>query len=141
MTTFRTSVEIHAPPGRVWAVMSDVGRWPEWTPSVIRIRRLGGAPFAVGSRFRIHQPKLLPATWRVTNLEESRSFTWVASGPGLSVTGRHAVEPAEHGSRATLSIEFEGVLGPLVARLTRGLNEHYLGLEAAGLKRRSEGDG
>jgi hypothetical protein len=35
----------------------------------------------------------------------------------------------------TLSIEFSG---PLVARLTRGLNERYLALEANGLKARSE---
>jgi hypothetical protein len=31
------------------------------------------------------------------------------------------------------------MLGPLVARITRGLNTRYLGLEAAGLRQRSEG--
>ena len=38
----------------------------------------------------------------------------------------------------TLSIHFDGLLGPLWGWLTRRLNERYLGLEAAGLKRRSE---
>jgi len=43
-------------------------------------------------------------------------------------------------SRATLSLEFSGPLGPLVARLTRGLNTRYLALEAQGLKKRAEAD-
>ena len=42
-----------------------------------------------------------------------------------------------NGSRATLSIRFSGLLGPLFARLTRKLNERYLALEASGLKERS----
>jgi hypothetical protein len=41
-------------------------------------------------------------------------------------------------SRVTLTIEFRGLLGPLVAWLTRGLNAQYLALEAQGLKKRSE---
>jgi hypothetical protein len=38
-----------------------------------------------------------------------------------------------------LSIAYAGSLGPVVAWLTLGINDRYLGLEAAGLKRRSEG--
>ena len=42
------------------------------------------------------------------------------------------------GSRVTLSLDFSGILGPLVARLTRGLNARYLALEAQGLKKHTE---
>jgi hypothetical protein len=72
--------------------------------------------------------------WQITELDEGRSFTWVTRSPGLRVTARHWVELLEGGSRATLSLEFSGILGPLVARLTHGLNERYLALEASGLK-------
>jgi hypothetical protein len=75
----------------------------------------------------------------VTELDEGRSFAWVTRSPGVRVTGRHSVEPREGGSRVTLSLDFAGLLGPLVARLTRGLNERYLALEARGLTERSEG--
>ena len=138
MTHFSIAVDIQAPPDRVWGVMSDVERWPEWTPTVTSIQRLDCRPLAVGSRARIRQPKLMPAEWRVTELDEGRSFTWVAGRPGVRVTARHEVDANQGGSRAILSLQFSGLLGPLVARLTRSLSERYLALEARGLKERSE---
>lgn len=102
------------------------------------VQRLDSGPLAPSSRARIRQPKLLPAVWQVTALEPERSFTWTTGSPGVRVTARHSVEPTGNGSRATLSLQFEGLFGGLVARLTRGLNNRYLGIEAAGLKRRSE---
>ncbi len=38
----------------------------------------------------------------------------------MRVTGRHSVEAEKGGSRATLSLQLSGLLGPLFARLTRG---------------------
>ncbi len=139
MTHFSITVDIHAPPDQVWVVMSDVERWPGWTPTVTSIQRVDRGPLAVGSRAHIRQPKLPPAVWQVTELDEGKGFTWVTRSPGVRVTARHWVEADGGGSRATLSIQYAGVLGPLVARLTRGLNERYLALEARGLRQRSEG--
>ena len=137
MTAFRIAVDIAAPPERVWAVLYDVERWPEWTPTVTRLERLDPGALAVGSRARIRQPRLPPATWEVTELVEGRSFTWVTRSPGVRVTARHGVEPAPHGARATLSLKFSGALGALVARFTRRLNQRYLAIEADGLQTRS----
>ena len=117
--------------------MADVGRWPEWTPTVTRIERFDHGPFVLGSRVRIWQPKLPPATWRVTELHEGRSFTWISRSPGLAVVAEHAVEGAADGARARLSVRFAGWLGPLIARITRRLTERYLALEAKGLGERS----
>ncbi len=96
--TFQIEIEIHAPPDRVWALMRDVERWPQWTPTVTSVRLLKRAPLAVGSRAVIRQPKLPPARWQVTELDEpGRSFTWVNSAPGIKVTGKHWVEAAGDG--------------------------------------------
>jgi uncharacterized membrane protein len=138
-THFSTAIVISAPAERVWTVMSDVERWHEWTPTVTSIKRLDEGPLAVGKRASIRQPKLFPATWKVIAFDPGRSFTWTTTGPGVLVTAHHGVEALPDGTtRATLSIAYSGLLASLLAWLTLGINDRYLGLEAAGLKRRSE---
>ena len=140
MRNFKIDIEIRAPADRVWEVMRDVERWPEWTPTVTSIRRIDAGPLAVGSRAVVRQPKLLPARWKVTELEDrNRTFTWITRGPGMRITAEHRVATIRDGSRASLSLHFSGPLGGIFARLTRNLNQRYLALEARGLKERSEG--
>jgi uncharacterized membrane protein len=135
---FDISIDISAPPQRVWAVTTEVERWPEWTASVLSVQRLDRGPFKVGSRARIRQPGFLPATWEVTDLVEGRSFAWVTRTPGMRAEGHHRVEPIPGGSRATLSMTYDGLLGGVVATLMARTTERFLSLEAVGLKKRSE---
>lgn len=134
--TFERTVDIAAPPARVWAVMSDVERWHEWTPSVTRVT-LYGRPLAAGSRALIRQPRFPPAWWKVTELVPDREFTWVSRAPGLRVVARHAVAPTTDGTRATLRLSYGGLFGPWFARLTQNTVNTYLDFEAAGLAARS----
>ena len=84
---FEIAIDISAPPQRVWSVTTDIERWPEWTASVLSVRRLDSGKFRVGSRARIRQPKFLPAVWEVTELKEGRNFTWVTRSTGLRAAG------------------------------------------------------
>jgi hypothetical protein len=86
----------------------------------------------------IRQPKFPPAFWTLTVIEPGHSFTWISTAPGLRVVARHGVEPTARGSRATLSLELQGIFGGLFGRITRDITERYLGFEANGLKARSE---
>src|SRR4051812_42548737 len=133
---FRITVDIDAPPAHVWAVMMDVERWPEWTASISRVIRLSPGALEVDSRVWIEQPKLPPASWSVTEVRPGAAFTWVSLAPGVRVTARHTVDVSEGGSRVTLSIDYQGILGRLLAWWTRNLNERYLAMEANGLKAR-----
>lgn len=138
-TPLNTTIEIDAPAEHVWSVLLDLERWPEWNPTINSLKRLDTGPLTVGSRARIHQPKLRPAEWRVTELDPyARSFTWITRSPGVQVTGGHRVETIGDGSRVTLSIQFSGLLAPLVARLTGSLTQQYITSEAKSLKERSE---
>jgi hypothetical protein len=137
-TAFSISTDIEAPADRVYQVMADIERWHEWTPSVSSIKRLDRGPFAVGSRALIRQPKFPPALWTVTAIDGKRSFTWMNRAPGITVTARHSIATVGRISRATLSLRYEGLLGRLLARLTRGITNRYLAMEANGLKKRSE---
>jgi carbon monoxide dehydrogenase subunit G len=139
---FSITTEVEAPPDVVFAVMSDIERWPEWTPTVTRVERLGnaGTPLALGDRIRIVQPKVPPAEWTVTAIEPGRGFRIVARSPGATVEANHWAEATGAGdrSRVTLSVTFAGFLGRFIGWMMRGLNERYIAQEAAGLKRRSE---
>ena len=118
--------------------MSDVERWHEWTPSVRSIRLLDKGSLAVGTRALIRQPKFPPAVWKVTAIEPGRSFIWRSGAPGAWVYAHHSIEAVGGGARATLRLHYEGPIGILLARLTRGITDRYLRYEAAGLRKRSE---
>lgn len=139
---FSITTEIDAPPEVVFGVLTEVERWPEWTPTVTRVERLGdaGAPLALGDRLRIVQPKVPPAEWTVTALEPARGFRLFSRSPGATVEANHWAEAADAGqrSRVTLSVTFGGFLGRVIGWMMRSLNERYLAQEMTGLKRRSE---
>ena len=137
MTDYSVVVDINAASEHVLGVLCDVERWPEWTASVTSVRRLEDGPFRVGSRAHVRQPKLLPAVWQVTELDQ-QNFTWVTRSPGVRIRAGHLVEANGAGSKVTLSLQFSGFLGKLVARLYRNLTERYLATEAEGLRRRCE---
>jgi Polyketide cyclase / dehydrase and lipid transport len=52
MMTFRTEsrITIASGVGEVWAYVCDVGRWPEWAPTVLECWVRGGAPLQPGAR-------------------------------------------------------------------------------------------
>lgn len=133
------SVEIAAPPERVWAVMSDVERWPRWTASVTEVKLLPVGPLEVGLRAQITQPKLAPAVWLLTEVDHGRSFTWVTGIPGLRSTASHSVVPSGTGSRATLELWTTGIFAWLGSRWLEPLSRRYVAMEAAGLKQECEG--
>jgi uncharacterized protein YndB with AHSA1/START domain len=138
MTSFSVTVDIQAPPARVWAVLIDVERWHEWTPTVTSITRLDTGLLAAGSQMVIRQPKFPAARWAVVSVNPGRAMTSVSRAPGVRVIARQEVESVQGGTRATLSLAFEGFLAGLLGLLTGRINERYLNLEAAGLKSRCE---
>lgn len=136
---FTTSRLIDAPSETVWAVLSDVAGWPEWTPTIRSVRRLDEGPLRVGSRAEVEQPRLPRAVWQVSEVVPGRSFTWEAHGPGLTTIGRHEVAPEGSGSRVTLAIEQRGPMGAVAALVWRRLTQRYIDLEAASLAERVAG--
>jgi uncharacterized membrane protein len=136
---FEDGITIRANAERVWAVYSDIERWPEWTASITSVEHLSGRGVEVGARVRIRQPKLPKAIWEVTSLEPGVSWTWTSRAPGVTTKAWHRVTAQADGSaRVTQGIEQSGPIGWLIGKVYGGLTRKYLAMEAAGLKARCE---
>jgi uncharacterized protein YndB with AHSA1/START domain len=134
-----SSIDIDAEPERVWAVMTNVERWPEWTPTVKEVELLQPGPLAVGSEARIAQPRVGTWKWRVTALDPGSSFAWEASRPGTQMVATHTVTPrAGGGSSVVLSVDSGGWAVRLLGWALAGTARRFVQTEAEGLKRRSE---
>ncbi|SCL57084.1 Polyketide cyclase / dehydrase and lipid transport [Micromonospora chersina] len=136
---FVESVEIVADVDRIWAVQTDVERWPEWTPSVASARWLAPGPLALGSSARLEQPGLRPAVWRVTEIDPPHGFVWESDSPGVHSRGEHRLVPLDGGRvRAELVMAQTGPLAGPVGLLLGRTIRRYLRQEADGLRRRCE---
>ncbi len=119
--------------------MTDVERWPDWTPSVTRVDRLESTqPFGMGSRTKIVQPGLRSMVWSVTQFEPNRGFVWEASGVGAHVRGEHWISPGPGGCSVIPRVEIRGLLEPLLRPWLTKMARKNVDLEAPGLKRRCE---
>jgi len=132
-------ITIDAPIDAVWAVYSDVERWPTWTASVTSVELLDGPTLGPDSRARIKQPRFPSLVWSVKDLVPGRCWTWTTHSPGATTTATHVLEHVDDGrTRVTQTIDQRGVIGAIVGRLTKRLTRRYLAMEGAGLKRRVE---
>ena len=75
----------------VWAYVCDVGRWPEWAPTVLECWVRGGGPLQPGSRVD-QRAKDLGRTHR-----RSQEVTAVEAPGSVAFAGRMGTSPARWG--------------------------------------------
>ncbi len=131
------SVEVAAPPARVWDVVGDVARMPEWSPELRRLRVLGGTPVRLGSRLLgLNRRGLIawPTLSTVTRLEPGRAVAWKTRESGATWT--YEVEPSGQGTRLTARRDLPAftlgttVLGPILGGAAGHDRELEAGLAA-----------
>lgn len=120
------SIEIAAPPEKVWDLVMDPNRFGEW---VTIHRGLGkvssnGAPrkgdemeqsLALrGATFKVH--------WELTECEPGRHAVWEGKGPAHSrAETEYRLTPTDRGTRFAYRNEFKAPMGPLGAVASRAL--------------------
>ena len=136
---FEQSIEIDAPPQRVWDVLSDFEAWPGRIETVDAVEILTPPPIGAGSRVRLKQPKLPEGTWEITAWDPPASFEWRQRESGVTSIAGHRVEALGVGrTRLTLTLDMRGILIPIMGRFYRDLTNRYMRLEAEGMKRGAE---
>ena len=135
---FEKTIEIDAPQGRVWDVLSDVEAWPRRIETVDTVELLTPAPITRGSRVRLKQPKLPEGDWDITVWDAPSYFEWTQKTTGITSVAGHRVGALGEGrSRLTLTLDMSGLLVPIVL-FYKGLTNRYLDLETEGMKRAAE---
>jgi len=136
---FEVVIGINASEERVWAGLTDVEHWPEWSSSMTAVTRMDSGVFGVGSQARIKQPKLGTMTWTVTEYTPGRSFVWEARRPGLTLVAGHYLSSNSGGTTTLkLTVEQKGPVGRLFEPVTQKSAKRYVQLEAEGHKRWAE---
>lgn len=100
----RADVTVAASPGRVWQLLTDFARMPEWSPELVRMVPLRRGGLRAGQWY-LGINRRGPAVWPTRNvvalLEPGRRVAWDTRSSGA----RWIYEVAEHdgGTRVTLT--------------------------------------
>ena len=141
--TFRTesSLKIASGVPEVWAYLCDVGRWPEWAPTVLECRVRGGGPLQPGSRVEQRARLILGMSRRrsqeVTAVEEPRSVAF--AGPMGTSAARWGMElePVDDGhtdAKMWIEVDLAGVMRVVPARSLQDRIQRVSDLEMTAIK-------
>jgi hypothetical protein len=113
MYLFECEAMLEAEPARLWAVWTDVARWPEWDAGK-EIARLDG-PFEPGVSGWAKQRGTLGGSFTITVVEAGRRWVSECPVPLGKVVFDHVLEPVAPGRvRVVKRVDVEGGIAPLV---------------------------
>ena len=129
---------INAEPKVIYTILTRLENWNQWTKSITSISLLNTEEIEVGTRIKVIQPKLSPATWTITEIKENSSLVWEKKSVGLKMTAKHSIINDSHNVLVELSVIYEGFFARLAYKLTSSLTDRYMTMELNGLKTESE---
>ena len=141
--TFRTEsrITIASSVREVWAYVCDVGRWPEWAPTVLEGRVRGGGPLQPGSRVE-QRAKLMFGLSRsrsqeVTVVKPPTSMAF--SGPMGTSAARWGMELTPAGDGQTdammwIEVDLKGIMRAVPAGMLKGRIQRVSDIEMVAIK-------
>ena len=132
-----TEIEIDAPVKKVWGILADIDKYPEWNPYHVKVE----GKLALGERLDVvlHKPngEVIEIEPHVMRLEPLRELTWGGGIKGI-FHGEHVflLNPtAAGGTHLVQKEDFTGIVIPFAS--LDAVDEGYELMNAA-LKKRAE---
>ena len=139
MKIISAATEIGAPPMTVWAILTDLGRYPEWNP----LFREASGEIAVGNLITLRSVhpangRMMTVRPKIVVVEPGVELRWSAGLPGI-IGGEHsfALTPRNGGTLLVQSESFRGLLAPFSRRTMAHTSSGFRELNEA-LKKRVE---
>jgi len=117
----RTEILIHADPSKIWSILMDFGKLPDWNPFIKSIQ--GQAIAGQKIKVRLEPPDAMGMTIkpRVLAVNKEKEFRWMGHliFPGL-FDGEHIFEFVDNRNGTTTFIQrevFQGILIPLFKKM------------------------
>jgi uncharacterized protein YndB with AHSA1/START domain len=129
--------DIAAPPGVVFATVTDVARWADFISGIDRVEMLTDGPVGIGSRFRETRTmfgRSASEEMTVAELAPPRRLVLTAENHGTRYVATHDIMPSPMGARLVLG--FEGTPVTVAARLFSVIGLLFVGT----LRRKLEED-
>lgn len=115
----RQEIDIDARPDQVWALLTDIPRWPAWQPDIESATLEGG--LAPGSVFR-WKAKGLSITSVIRELQQEALIGWTGDSPGMRAVHRWLFTATDGGVRVATEESLSGWL----AHVIRLFDPHFL---------------
>jgi hypothetical protein len=125
----------------VWAYVCDVGRWPEWAPTVLECWVRGGSPLRGGSRVEQRAKGILGSSrersQEVTAFEPPRYLAF--AGPMGTSAARWAMELEPRGDGQTealmwIEVTLGGIMRAIPGGILKGRIQRVSDREMAAIK-------
>ena len=98
--TLEATIDIAATPDKVWAVVSDLGRMPEFSPTTLKMIPLGTPRAGTWTvNFNKVGRKYYPTTSRIVRYEPDQAFAFRMNENGT--VWSYTLEPTAAGTRVT----------------------------------------
>jgi hypothetical protein len=141
--TIRTESRITIASGvqEVWAYVCDVGRWPEWAPTVLECWVRGGAPLQPGSRVEQRAKGILGLTrgrsQEVTAVDAPGSVAF--AGPMGTSAARWGMEldPLDHrqtDANMWIEVDLAGIMRAIPGSVLKGRIQRVSDQEMVAIK-------
>lgn len=137
MWTNTVSIDIHAPPQRIYEYLADLKRHAEWSSNVRRIELTAGEAGKVGAEYKASEdvPRNLTSYARITQLHAPNLIGWESTDNRVFKTNWvFEIEPHNDASRVTQRVTFHPLNLPAYAilylfRVPRVAKENRASLE------------